>query len=84
VTERTTRCGACHVGEAHREYPGFPLGVFESDVLDPYEFDEVSIESMQAEAASCDEASEPYRCGLLSALFDHGEVVPGALGGGLP
>ena len=79
VTPRTTQCGRCHVGEAHEEYPGFPLGVFASDVIVPFDADEVSLESMQAEAASCDEASEPYRCELLSALFDHGEVVRGVV-----
>lgn len=79
VTPRTTQCGMCHVGEAHEDFPGFPLGVFASDVIVPFDADEVSIESMQAEAASCDEVSEPYRCGLLSALFDHGEVVRGVV-----
>jgi hypothetical protein len=79
VTPRTTECGRCHVGEAHEEYPGFPLGVFASDVIVPFDADEVSLESMQAEAASCDEAAEPYRCGLLSALFDHGEIVRGVV-----
>lgn len=79
VTPRTTQCGACHVGEAKEEFPGFPLGVFASDVIVPFDADEVSLESMQAEAASCVEADEPYRCGLLSALFDHGELVRGVL-----
>jgi hypothetical protein len=81
LTPRTTKCGACHVAEDHVDYPGFPLGVYESDVLAPFDMDEVSIESMKAEAADCDADSEPYRCGLLSALFDHGEVVPGVLRG---
>ena len=79
VTERTTRCGACHVGEAKEEFPGFPLGVFASDVIMPFDMDAVTIDSMKAEAASCDPAAEEYRCGLLSALFDQGEVVPGFL-----
>jgi hypothetical protein len=81
VTPRTTKCGACHVGEDHEDFPGFPLGVFASDVLEPFEMDAVTIESIQAEHASCDAASEEYRCGLLSALFDHGDVVAGALRG---
>jgi hypothetical protein len=79
VTPRTTQCGVCHVGELKEEYPGFPLGVFASDVIEPFPADEVSLEAIQAEAASCDEASEPYRCGLLSALFEHGELTRGAL-----
>jgi len=81
VTPRTTKCGACHVGEDHEEFPGFPAGVFASDVLEPFAMDTVTIDSVKAEADACDEASEPYRCGLLSGLFDHGEVVPGALRG---
>jgi hypothetical protein len=79
TTPRTTKCGACHVGEGKFDYPGFPLGVFESDVLAPFELEEVSVESLRAEATSCDPAAEPYRCGLLASLFDHGEVVQGLL-----
>jgi hypothetical protein len=79
VTDRTTKCGACHVAEAHVDYPGFPLGVFESDVLTPFDFDEVDLESLRSEARTCEDAREPYRCGLLSALLDHGEVAPGIL-----
>jgi hypothetical protein len=77
TTPRTTQCGACHVEEGHFDYPGFPLGVFESDVIAPFPFEEVSVESMRTEAATCDASAEPYRCGLLSALFDHGDVVQG-------
>lgn len=79
VTPRTTQCGRCHVGEAHEDYPGFPLGVFISDAIGPLAFEEVSLDSMRAENDSCDPAAEPYRCELLSALFDHGEVVRGVL-----
>jgi hypothetical protein len=81
VTPRTTKCGACHVGEAHEDFPGFPLGVFNSDVLAPFELDEVSLDALRAEGQSCDAAAEPYRCGLLSALLDHGELVQGLLRG---
>jgi hypothetical protein len=81
VTERTTKCGACHVGEAHADFPGFPLGVFASDVIAPFEMDEVTIESMKAETASCDAATDEYRCGLLTALFEHGDVTRGLLRG---
>jgi hypothetical protein len=81
VTERTTRCGACHVGEAHEDFPGFPLGVFASDVIAPFDMEEVTIESMKAEAAACDPSVDEYRCGLLTALFEHGDVVRGVLRG---
>jgi hypothetical protein len=79
VTPRTTLCGACHVGEEHKDFPGFPSGVFESDVFSPFDIEEVSIASAQLEAERCDEVAEPYRCGLLAAIFDHGELLPGAL-----
>jgi hypothetical protein len=79
VTPRTTVCGGCHVGEALEEFPGFPAGAFASDVIVPFEMEEVSIDSMRAEVASCDPSAEEFRCGLLSALFEHGELVPGVL-----
>jgi hypothetical protein len=81
VTARTTKCGACHVGEAHEDFPGFPLGVFVSDAIGPLDYEEVTLASMMAENASCDAAAEPYRCELLAALFDHGDVVRGVLKG---
>jgi hypothetical protein len=81
VTERTTKCGACHIAEDHEDFPGFPLGVFVSDAIGPLDFEEVTLASMMAENASCDPAAEPYRCELLSALFDHGDVVRGVLKG---
>jgi hypothetical protein len=79
-TPRTTICGACHVGEEHKDFPGFPAGVFESDVIDPYEMFEVEIDSMRTQVGSCDKAAEPDRCALLSGLFDHGDVIQGSLG----
>jgi hypothetical protein len=81
VTARTTKCGACHVGEAHEDFPGFPLGVFVSDAIGPLDYEEVTLPSMMTERASCDPVAEPYRCELLAALFDHGEVVRGVLKG---
>jgi len=80
-TPRTTECGACHVGEAHEDYPGFPAGVYVSDVNPPYDIFEVKLEALQAEASSCDKTVEPYRCGLLSALFDFGDTTQGKLRG---
>jgi hypothetical protein len=78
-TPRTTICGNCHTGEGKEEYPGFPNGVFASDINGPYDFAEVKLDALKAEAASCDEAAEPYRCELLAAVFDHGETVQGIL-----
>jgi hypothetical protein len=80
-TPQTTVCGQCHVSEVKRDFPGFPSGAFESDVFLPYDADQVSLESARSAAASCDRAAEPDRCGLLSALFDHGDVMQGQLGG---
>ena len=78
-TQRTTVCGRCHVREVHLDYPGFPNGVFESDVYKSLVIFDVELESLKAEAATCDENTEFYRCELLSALFDHGETVQGQL-----
>ena len=80
-TERTTICGNCHVDEQHVEFPGFPTGVYESDVFEPYELYEVKLETLKNEASICDKAAEPYRCELLSALFDHGDTLQGKLRG---
>lgn len=77
VTERTTVCGGCHVGEAKEEFPGFVNGVFASDVIVPFDMDEVSLDTMRAQAASCDAEAEPYRCSLYSALFGEDDFVPG-------
>jgi hypothetical protein len=80
-TPRTTKCGNCHVDEGKEDYPGFPNGVYASDVNAPYETYEVKVDALKAEASSCDKTAEPYRCGLLSALFDHGDVTQGLLRG---
>ena len=77
---RTTQCSDCHNGEELLDHPDFPNGAFESDVLDPYSPLEVKLETLQAELATCDPTLEEHRCGLLNALFGHGEVLQGKLG----
>lgn len=77
---RTTICSDCHNGEALTDSVDFPNGVYESDVLDPYTPLEVKLETLQAEVDTCDPAVEEHRCGLLDALFGHGEVLQGKLG----
>jgi len=77
---RTTICSNCHNGEEHTDFPEFPNGVFESDVLDPYTVYEVTLDTLQAEVDVCDPSTEEFRCGLLDALFKHGEVTQGKLG----
>ena len=77
---RTTVCSNCHNGEEFTASDDFPNGVFESEVIDPYTVYEVKLETLQAEVATCDPAVEEHRCGLLNALFGHGEVLQGKLG----
>jgi hypothetical protein len=77
---RTTVCSNCHNGEELNASEEFPNGVFESEVIDPYTVYEVKLETLQAEVATCDPAVEEHRCGLLNALFGHGEVLQGKLG----
>ncbi len=69
-----TMCGACHAGEIRTGHEAFPMDVFESDVIVPSSLFEVELESLRAEAASCDVAAEERRCKMLDAVFGHGEV----------
>jgi hypothetical protein len=38
------------------------------------------LETLEAEVDICDPTVEEHRCGLLDALFKHGEVLQGKLG----
>ena len=40
---------------------------------------QVGVDVLRAEAEGCDGQLEPERCGMLNALFDHGEVRQSAL-----
>jgi hypothetical protein len=71
-----TRCGNCHTGEVQTLNADLPVTVFESDILEPFAFEEVDIASMRGERESCDPSLEPARCALLSAFFDFGTVEP--------
>jgi hypothetical protein len=73
--ERVTRCSQCHTSETQFFDPVLQADVFESDLYPPFEIYEVDVPSMVAENESCDAAAEPERCELLSAIFDHGDVV---------
>jgi hypothetical protein len=77
---KTTRCAACHTGEVVADFDGFPDGVYESDVFDPFSLNDVSLDTMVSEAALCKIDVEPDRCALLQALFNGGEVQAGQLG----
>jgi hypothetical protein len=70
-----TRCGNCHTGEEESFNDEIQAIVYESDLYPPFEVYEVDLESVRAESTSCDAATEPDRCALLSGLFDHGDVV---------
>lgn len=53
-----------------------------SEVLHPSPEFEVPLSRLREEAADCDRDRDAERCELLHALFDHGEVVAGALPAG--
>lgn len=72
-------CGACHGAETRPVDSFFIDGAFESAIAVPLSPYEVSLERLQEEALACDPAREPERCGLLSALFDHGAVERSSL-----
>jgi len=67
-------CGGCHGAETRPDDSFFVDGAFESAVAVPLAPFEVSLDTLREAAASCQPASEPARCGVLSALLDHGEV----------
>jgi hypothetical protein len=48
-------------------------------VIPPLYVFQLQLHVLRAEAAACDAALEPERCGILSALFDHGEMRQSAL-----
>jgi hypothetical protein len=72
-------CGGCHGAETRRDDSFFVDGAFESAVAVPLPPFEVSLEKLKVEAAACQPGNEPERCGLLSALLDHGDVVRSSL-----
>jgi hypothetical protein len=76
----STRCSACHTGEVQTVNPSLPVDVFESDIIEPFSFEEVDVESLRAERVSCNPSLEPERCELLAAFFDFGTVQPAPQG----
>jgi hypothetical protein len=80
VEGSATVCARCHTGEIFtNSIQQFPLGVYESAVLVPLSVFTVPLDSLRAEEAECDPTLESNRCGMLDALFDHGEVQPSLL-----
>lgn len=72
-----TVCGSCHGGEEQSTRLTFTK-VYESIVFKPRARDEVSLPYMREQARTCDRQQEPFRCALLSALFERGDVLTGA------
>jgi len=71
---QTTRCGKCHASET--SHPDYPVELaFSSVVLKAPAFFAVDVAALKEEHLACEPASEPERCALLDALFDHGDVV---------
>ena len=67
-----TTCGACHNGKV----PVLGIeGAFESEVLRPADRELIPLADLENEARICDAQLEPERCAMLSALFQHGDVV---------
>jgi hypothetical protein len=75
-TGRVSMCAGCHTNERQVPDDFFDGGedAFESDVIPPLYVFQVDVDVLRAEAAGCDAQLEPDRCGMLSAIFDHGEV----------
>lgn len=69
-----TNCGKCHDNEAPAaDYPF--RGAFASAMVKPQPFFAVDVDYLRERSKVCDPTSEPERCAVLDALFDHGNVV---------
>jgi hypothetical protein len=69
-----TSCRFCHPDE--QRAPDIDYAeAFISGAFRPNWRTKVEITSLLSEHRRCDPAAEPGRCAILSALFDHGEVV---------
>ena len=75
VDKTQTRCFACHSNEVPVK-SAVAAQAFESDVLRPSDSDLVAVGNVEVESKQCDPAAEPQRCGLLSAIFDQGHIIP--------
>lgn len=67
-----TACALCHGEEATWDAT---LGAHDSVAVRPTDDSLVDLAILRDLAEVCDPLSEPERCAMLSALFDHGEVV---------
>jgi len=72
--DQASSCGVCHDNE--EPAPDYPFrGAFRSARVRPQSFFAVDVTAIRQERDTCDSASEPERCAMLKALFDHGDVV---------
>lgn len=71
-------CGICHGSETRVESITF-ANAWASDVYQDEPELGLSLSFLRQNALDCDPEAEPQRCGMLDALFGHGEVVPGDL-----
>ena len=72
--DRGTLCGACHRQESLDHVEGTSQ-IFSSAAFRPDPVTRVSLDSLRAQATSCDWQAQPDRCDLLSSLFGGGDVV---------
>ena len=66
-----TNCSTCHGLE--QSHPSIP-GAYLSEALQPDPELQVPLSFVMQNARDCDPQAEPDRCGILQALFLHGEV----------
>jgi hypothetical protein len=77
--QTVSSCGFCHRNE--QAHPSID-GAFVSDALRPAPLNELALDDLRAIRIGCELAEGPH-CEMLRALFDYGEVQPGAFDRGL-
>lgn len=70
-----TACALCHRDETLYD-PS--VGSYDSVAVRPTDDSLIDLAILRDLSEVCDPLTEPDRCALLSAVFDHGEVVQGA------
>jgi hypothetical protein len=69
-----TSCAFCHGSETPAADISY-TAAFESEAFRPVPSNRVGLDELRAELAACDAKAEPYRCSLLSALFNREAVT---------
>lgn len=73
-----TSCGLCHGGETRVSEIDF-ASAWASDMFQDEPDQALSLAFLRQSAIDCDHEAQPERCGMLDAIFGHGDVVPGDL-----